>query len=292
MSGSKPLIFLIALAVLGLVAFNSMFAIPETQQAIVLQFGKVKRVLTEPGLHFKLPFVEELVVYDDRVLDLDPPNFEVLLTDKKRIIVDGFARFRIERPVVFYERVRTEERLRDLFGKNMNSAMRRVIATVSLVRLLGPERGAVMEQIIAEVEPQAETLGIEVLDVRIGRTDLPSQTSEAVFNRMRAEREREAREARAEGREEAQKIRAAADKEQVVILAESNRQADILRGEGEAGRTRILASAYQRDPEFFYFFKSMQEFDKHLNDRTTMVISPDSEFFRYFSTPLDESRKR
>ena len=283
---SKTGIVVILLVALGFVGYNSLFAVSETKQVIVLQFGKVKRVVTDPGLSFKLPFVEQLVEYDNRVLDLDPPNFEVLLTDKKRIIVDGFARFRISRPVVFFERVRTEERLRDLFGKNMNSAMRRVIATISLPQLLGPERSAIMASIIAEVAPQAETLGIEVLDVRVGRTDLPDQTSEAVFNRMRTEREREAREARAEGREQAQKIRAAADKQKVLIQADADRQADILRGEGEAGRTRILAEAYNRDPEFFFFYKSMQEYERSLNDKTTMVLSPNSEFFRFFSDPM------
>ncbi|NQY83096.1 MAG: protease modulator HflC [Alphaproteobacteria bacterium] len=290
---SKLGVVLILVAALAFVGYNSVFAVSETKQVIVLQFGKVKRVVTSPGLNFKLPFVEQLISYDDRVLDLDPPNFEVLLTDKKRIIVDGFARFRISRPVVFFQRVRTEERLRDLFGKNMNSAMRRVIATVSLPQLLGPGRSTVMERIISEVAPQAETLGIKVLDVRVGRTDLPSQTSEAVFNRMRTEREREAREARAEGRELAQKIRALADKKRVVIQAEANRRADILRGEGEAGRTRILAEAYSRDPEFFYFYKSMQEYDENLNDKTTMVVNPNSsEFFRFFSSPLVDSQGR
>lgn len=284
---SKMGIGLVLLVALGFVGYNSLFAVSETKQVIVLQFGEVKRVVTEPGLSLKLPFVEQLVEYDNRVLDLDPPNFEVLLTDKKRIIVDGFARFRISQPVEFFKRVRTEERLRDLFGKNMNSAMRRVIATVSLPQLLGPERSAVMTRIIAEVAPQAETLGIEVLDVRIGRTDLPDQTSEAVFNRMRTEREREAREARAEGQEQAQKIRAAADKQKVVIQADANRQADIFRGEGEAGRTRILAQAYNRDPEFFSFYKSMQEYERSLNDKTTMVVSPNGEFFRFFNDPLN-----
>lgn len=286
MSNPKVILGIVVAGVLAFVGYNSVFAVSETQQKIVLQFGKVKRVITEPGLSFKLPFVEQIVDYDNRVLDLDPPNFEVLLTDKKRIIVDGFARFRIERPVVFFQRVRTEARLRDLFGKNMNSAMRRVIATVSLAQLLGPERGEVMQRIINEVAPQAETLGIQVLDVRVGRTDLPAQTSEAVFNRMRTEREREAREARAEGREVAQKIRARADKEKVVIQAEANRKADILRGEGEASRTRILASAFGRDPEFFSFYKSMQEYDKNLLDKTTIVVSPNSEFFRHFNDPL------
>ena len=283
----KPKIGIIAalLVAVSFVGYNSLYTVSETEQFIVLQFGKVKRVVNEPGLSFKLPFIEQLVQFDDRVLDLDPPNFEVLLTDKKRIIVDGFARFRIINPVVFYERVRTEERLRDLFGKNMNSAMRRVIATVSVPQLLGAERQSIMDQIITQVRPQAETLGIEVMDVRIGRTDLPPQTSQSVFDRMRTEREREAREARAEGREEAQKIRAEADKKKVVIQAEANRQADILRGQGEAGRTRILAEAYNKDPEFFYFYKSMQEYSENLQDKTTMVLSPDNQFFRYFSAP-------
>lgn len=272
-------------AILGIVflAWNSLFVVNQTEQAIVLQFGNPKRVIQKPGLNVKMPFIQNLVRYDNRILDLDPPEFEVLLTDKKRINVDAYARYKIVDPLKFYQRVRREQNLRDVFGKSLNAGVRRVIATVSLAELLSDKREDAMVKIAEEVNAQAISLGIEVVDVRIGRTNLPSTTAQAVYSRMRTEREREAREARAEGAEMAQKIRAKADLDRTVILAEAERTAEILRGEGEAEKNRVLAQAYGKDVNFFEFYKAMQNYRKALLGKanSTIVISPDSAFFKY-----------
>ena len=283
MMKNKLLVLGIVVVVLGIVAVNSLFTVQQTKQAIVLQFGEAKRVIKQAGLAFKIPLVQNVIFYDNRILDLDPPSFEVLLTDKKRIIVDAYARYRIVEPLDFYQRVGTEEVLRDRFGKIINSSLRRVIATVSLPDLLSDKRNDIMSTIQAVVSASAESYGIQIVDIRIGRTELPTQTRQSVFDRMRTEREREARELRAEGGEEARKIRAKADLQKTVLLAEAERQAQIMRGEGEGTRNKVLGEAYGKDPAFFDFYKSLSEYRKHLVDTgTTMVLSPDSEFFRFF----------
>ena len=263
--------------------YNTLFTVKQTEQVIILQFGDPKKVIKKPGLSWKIPFIQNVVSYDNRVLDLDPPEFEVLLTDKKRINIDAFARYQIVDPLKFYQRVKREANLRDVFGKSLNAGVRRVIATVSLSELLSDKRVDSMNKIAEEISFQAESLGIKVIDVRIGRTNLPSTTAQAVYNRMRTEREREAREARAEGNEIAQKIRAKADYDTTVILAKAEYKAEVLRGEGEALKNSILADAYGKDPKFFEFYKSMQNYSKALmgEGETTIVISPDSEFFKY-----------
>ncbi|MFK7865995.1 MAG: protease modulator HflC [Alphaproteobacteria bacterium] len=276
-------------AILGLlsaafiaVGASSLYVVHETDQAIVVQFGNPVHVEQEPGLHFKLPFIQEVIYYDKRVLDLDPPVINVLLTDKKRINVDAYARYKIVDPLEFYKRVRDEFALRDRLGKAISGAQRRVIANVSLGELLSEERVEIMARIQSEVEEQAKSLGLELIEVRIGRTELPSETSAAVYQRMRTEREREARELRAEGGETANKIRAQADKEKIVIQANAQREASRLRGEGEALRNITLAEAYNRDPDFFRFYKSMEEYEKSLvNSGLSVVISPENEFLNF-----------
>jgi membrane protease subunit HflC len=290
MMKNKLLVLGVVVVVAGIVAMSALFTVHQTKQAIVLQFGEAKRVIKDPGLAFKIPLVQNVIFYDNRVLDLDPPSFEVLLTDKKRIIVDAYARYRIIDPLAFFRRVSTEEVLRDRFGKIINSSLRRVIATVSLRDLLSEKRNDIMGTIQAVVSESATSFGIEIVDIRIGRTELPTQTRQSVFDRMRTEREREARELRAEGGEEARKIRAKADLERTILLAEAERLAQIMRGEGEAGRNRVLGQAYGRDPAFFDFYKSLAEYRKNLVDSgTTMVLSPDSDFFRFFDN--DYGRK-
>jgi len=290
---NKLLVLGIVVVGLAFIAFNALFTVRQTQQAIVLQFGEWKRTVKEPGLAFKIPLVQNVIYYDNRVLDLDPPSFEVLLTDKKRIIVDAYARYRIINPKSFLQRVGTEEILRDRFGKIINSSLRRVIATVSLRDLLSEKRNDIMGTIQTVVSESATSYGVEIVDIRIGRTELPTQTRQSVFDRMRTEREREARELRAEGGEEARKIRAKADLEKTVILAEAERQAQILRGEGEGARNRVLGEAYGKDPAFFDFYKSLSEYRKHLVDGgTTMVLSPDSEFFRFFESDSGSARPK
>lgn len=269
-----------------LVATGAVFTVHQTKQALVLQFGQIEREVKEPGLNFKIPFVQNVVYYDNRTLDIDPPPFEVLLTDKKRINVDAYARYRIISPSLYYQRIQNEARLRDRFGKTTNAALQRVLATVSLDDVLSPRRNEIMAQIEREVSEQAVSFGIEVVDVRIGRTDLPPQTSQAVFSRMRTEREREARELRAEGNEIAQVIRAGADKERTLLIATAEKQNQILRGQGEANRTRILARAFTEDEEFFLFYRALQAYRASLATQdTTLLLSPNSAFFQYFSDP-------
>lgn len=282
---NKLFVLGVVVVVLVIAGANALFTVHQTKQAIVLQFGEAKRVIKEPGLAVKIPIIQETVFYDNRVLDLDPPSFEVLLTDKKRIIIDAYARYQIIDPLQFFRRVRTEATLRDRFGKIINSSLRRVIATVPLRDVLSEKRDNIMAEIQQVVAGPAESFGIKIVDVRIGRTELPTQTRQSVFSRMRTEREREARELRAEGGEEAQKIRAQADLERTVLIADAERQAQIMRGEGEGGRNLVLGKAYGRDPEFFDFYKSLAEYQKNLVDSdTTMVLSPDSEFFRFFGS--------
>lgn len=272
----------IVVAALGILASMSLFTVHQVEQAIVLQFGRPVRVVQEPGLSWKYPW-QNVRFYERRILNLDPPEFEVLLDDKKRIKVDAFARYRIADPLRFLQVVTDEATARNRLGNLVNSSLRRVIAKTSLTDLLSPKRGQLMEQIQAEVASKAEALGIKIVDIRIGRTDLPTETSQAVFNRMRTEREREARELRAQGTETAQKIRAGADRDRTVILATAKRKSEQLRGEGDAQRNLILGKAYGTDPDFFQFYKSLGEYQKNLvgND-TTMVLSPDGDFFRYF----------
>ena len=282
----------IVILVLGVLASSTLYTVHQVQQAIVLQFGKPVRVVSEPGLNYKIPFIQDVRFYERRILDLDPPEFEVLLDDKKRIKVDAFARYQIENPLKFLQVVGTESTARNRLSNLVNSSLRRVIAKTSLTDLLSPKRGGLMEQIQSEVTTKAKTLGINIIDIRIGRTDLPTETSQAVFNRMRTEREREARELRAQGQETAQKITAEADRDRTVILANAKRKSDQLRGEGEGRRNLILGEAYGQDPDFFQFYKSLAEYQENLvgND-TTMVLSPDSDFFRFFGNYSGTKRK-
>jgi membrane protease subunit HflC len=290
---TKLIILLVVIAAVGVTAVATLFPVHQTQQAIVLRFGEARRVIKEPGLAYKIPFVENVVFYDNRTLDLDPPAFEVLLTDKKWIVIDAYARYRIVDSLQFFRRVKSELVLRDRFGRIVNSSLRRVIATVPLGDVLSDKRDDIMADIQQAVTFQAESFGIKIVDLRIGRTEYPEKTRESVFGRMRTEREREARELRAEGSEQAKKIRAQADFEKTVLLANAERKAQILRGEGEAGRNLILGEAYGKDPAFFDFHKSLSEYQKNLVDSdTTMVLSPDSEFFRFFGSGGRSVKKR
>jgi membrane protease subunit HflC len=264
-------------------ASSTLYTVHQTQQAIVLYFGKPDRVVTEPGLHIRIPFAEDVEYFDTRVLDLDPPEVQVPLVDKKRINVDAYMRYKIVDPLLFFQAVTTESNFQDRFGRLVNASLQQTIARNSLSDLLSDKRDDIMEQISAEIDLAAPGFGVRIVDIRIGRTDLPVEISQNVYGRMRAEREREARELRAEGKEEAQKITARADREKVVLVADAKRKSEIARGEGEGKRVTILADAYGRDPEFFDFYKSMQAYKKSLSgNTTTMVLTPDSDFFRFF----------
>jgi len=273
----------IVLVILGVIAYGSVFTIQETEQGLVLMLGEPRRVVKDAGLHFKLPIVENVEIMEKRILDYDPPQEEVIASDKKRLVVDAYTRYRIADPLVFYRTVNNEVLARQRLAVIVNSTIRRVLARVEIQDVLSGVRRDLMQQISAGVNSEAEKIGIDIVDVRIKRTDLPEENSNAIYRRMQAERERDAKERRAIGAEEAQKIRADADRQKTVLLAEARKRAEILRGEGDAIRNRIYAQAFQVDPEFFRFYRSLQAYRKAMDPTdTTLVLSPDSDFFHYF----------
>ncbi len=270
--------------VLGVVVSSAAFTVHQSSQAIVMQFGNIKQTYRDPGLHWKLPFIQSVLYYDKRVLNLDPPVESIILSDQKRILVDAFARYRIKDPQLFFQRVRTEDGVRQRLGPIVNASLRGVLGNATLASVLSEERDRIMQEIQTSVNREAGRFGIELVDVRIGRADFPDQISQAVYGRMKSERDREAAEFRAQGFEQSQRIRAGADREATVILAEAKREAEIARGSGEATRTRVLNDAFGRDPDFFSFYRSMQAYEAALTSESTfMVLSPDSEFFDHFS---------
>ena len=273
----------VAIIAIGIVAFSAVYTVDQRQQALVLQFGEPKRVVSEPGLNFKYPFIQNVIFYDSRVLDLDPQVETVILSDQKRLDVDTYARYRITNPLKFYQAVNNESEFRARLTNVVNSSLRRVLGNVSLLTLLSSDRDAVMADIQKDVAMELENFGVQLVDVRIRRADLPEQASQATYARMRSEREREARQARAQGFEQAQQIRATADRERTVLIAEARKQSEILRGEGDNKAFKIYAEAAGKDPKFYRFYRSMEAYRKALNnDDTTMILTPDSEFFRYF----------
>jgi membrane protease subunit HflC len=275
-------VIILALAITG---FSSVFMVHQTEQALVLQFGDPKRVIKEAGLKFKVPFMQNVVTYDRRVLDLDPAAEEMIAADKKRIVADSYARYKITDPLKFYQAVGTEVGLRQRLGRIINASMRSVIGSYSLAALLTEQRVRIMAEIQARVNSEALQLGVNVIDVRIRRADLPQANSEAIFNRMKAERERDAKEARAEGAEIGQRIRADADRDRTILLAEAQKRAEELRGEGDGEAQAIYNTAYGGDAtEFYEFYRRMQAFRETFSSGdASFVLSPDSEFFRYFN---------
>ena len=284
----KKSIGIIAVVLAGaaiVITLSAAFIVDQREQALVLQFGDPKRVIQEPGLNFKIPFIQQAVRFDKRLLDFDNAPEEVIASDQKRLVVDAFARYHITDPLKFYQTVGTEMALRPRLGSVLNSTLRQVLGTVPLQQVVSEKRGALMLEIRDIVRTEASRFGIRVEDVRIKRADLPAQNSEAIYRRMQTERQQEAAELRAKGAEEAQKIRAEANRQKVVIVAEAEKDSQILRGDGEGQMNRIFAEAFGRDPEFFSFYRSMQAYESALGtDDTTMVLSPDSDFFRYFGS--------
>lgn len=281
--------FLLPLAVVaGLVVlaiFGSVYTVYETQQALVLQFGRYIKTVTEPGLHFKLPFLQNVVYIDRRVLDFDAPAEEVILGDQKRLVVDAFARYRIVDAQRFYQAVRDEDGLRRRIDTVLDASLRKVLGETPLFTVLSADRGALMDRIESDANARVKSFGVDVVDVRIKRADLPPENSEAIYRRMQTEREREAKELRAQGYELGQRIRASADRERRVIIAEAQKKAQIIRGEGDREATRIFAEAFGQDIDFFSFYRSMQAYRGSLADEnTSFVLSPDSEFFRFFGS--------
>jgi membrane protease subunit HflC len=266
-----------------LFAAGFFFVVDQTKQVIVLQFGEPRAVHQTPGLKFKLPFIQNVVYYDSRVLNLDPQQEEVILRDQKRIVVDSIVRYQITDPLKFFQTTRTELALNDRLGRIVNSSVRGVIAQYELNDLLSENRIKIMAEILENVRQEESNFGIEIVDLRLKRTDLTAEVQSNVFDRMRTEREREANLLRAEGQEISQKIKATADREKIEIIAEAEKQSNILKGEGEAARNKILNDAFAKDPDFFEFIRSMEAYSDTFKDgTTTMVISPDSDFFEYF----------
>jgi membrane protease subunit HflC len=283
LASGAAIILVAALAFLG---FSSVFTVDQTQQAIVLRFGQAINVVREPGLYFKLPFVDGVVRVDKRILALDLPVEEVIASDQKRIRVDAFARYKIIDPLRFYQTLGSIERANSQLATFVNSGLRRVLGESTFQQVVRDERETLMNRIRDQVNGQSTGLGIQIVDVRIRRADLPEQNSQAVYQRMQTERQREASEIRAEGAEAAQRIRARADRDVVVLQAEANREAERMRGVGDGQRNAIFAGAYGRDPDFFAFYRSMQAYETGLaNNGTRLVLSPDSEFFKYFRQP-------
>ena len=273
-----PIIF-----VLGFTLYLSLFVVKEINQAIVLQFGDPKKVIVEPGLQVKIPFIQNVVFLDRRILNLDAPPEEVIASDQKRLIVDAYARFKIIDPLKFYISVGDERVARSRLSTIINSRIRSVLGKQSLATLLSEDRTKQMTIIQNGVTAEAQNFGIEIIDVRIKRADLPQANSEAIFKRMQTEREREAKEFRAKGAEMAVTITSTADKEVTVILANAKKQSEIMKGEGDGQRNKIFANAFGRDPEFFAFYRAMQAYETALiGGDTYLILSPDSDFFKFF----------
>ena len=275
--------FIPIIIVLGVTAFQSIFIVQEINQAIVLQFGDPKKIVTKSGLNFKLPFIQNVAYLDRRVLNLDNPPEEVIAADQKRLIVDAIARFKIVDPLKFYISVGNERVARQRLATIINSRIRGVLGKQELATLLSTDRAKQMSIIQNDVNTEAQNFGIEIVDVRIKRADLPQANSEAIYARMQTERQREAKEFRAQGAEAATRITSTADKEVTVILANAQKKSEIMKGEGDGQRNKIFAGAFGKDPQFFSFYRAMQSYEKALiGGDTSLILSPDSDFFKFF----------
>lgn len=281
---SLRVISLVIVGLLGIGVYSSLFTVDQTQQALVIQFGEPKRTIQEPGLAFKIPFIQDVVYYEKRVLSLIPQDAEeVILSDQKRLQVDAYARYKIEDPLLFFQTVRNEIGARGRLEAIIDSSVRRALGRETLGSILTGQRNDITRSIGDEVNESVTSLGIKIIDVRLRRADYPEATSQNIFNRMKSEREREAKEFRATGEEEAQKIRADAEKTRTVIISEAKREAQETRGAGDSNAIRIYAESFGQDAEFFAFYRSMEAYDKSMTDTgTSMVISPTSSFFRFF----------
>jgi membrane protease subunit HflC len=286
MNRSRLIVIGIVVIVLGIIVSDTLFTVQQTKQVLVLEFGKPVNVITTPGLKVKVPFIQNIVEYDRRVLEFDPAAEELILSDQKRLKVDVYVRYKITDPLRFYQTVLGEEGVRARLSSVVNSVLRGVLGNATLATVLSEDRVRIQADMQEQVNASVKDFGVQIVDVRLRRADLPDQAAQAVFARMRSEREREARDFRAQGYERAQQIRAGADRERTVLLAEAQRQSEIIRGEGDGENVRITAEAYGQDEEFYRFYRSMLAYRESLrNDDTTMVLSPDSDFFRYFDQP-------
>ena len=268
-----------------IVFFSALFIVKQTEQALVLQFGDPIRVIKKPGLKIKIPLIQNAIFYDTRVLDFDAEVEEVILSDQKRLLVDAFIRYKIVDPLKFYQSVGDENGFKARVGGILSGSLRRVLGSDPLEVVLSVDRSELMEKIQEGIDNEAVNFGVKMVDVRIKRADLPKANSEAIFARMRAEREKEARQFRAEGSEESQIIKSKAEKERTVIIAEANKKSQTIRGEGDGSAIKIYAKAFNKDKEFFKFYRSMEAYKKVFkegDDDPTLILSPESDFFKYF----------
>lgn len=283
------IVALLALLLILIVAYMSLFTVQQTEQTIVLRFGEPVEVVTDPGLHFKAPW-NSVINIDKRILDLENPSQEVIASDQKRLVVDAFARYRIKNALRFYQSVGSIQAANIQLTSLLNAALRRVLGEVNFITVVRDERETLMGRIREQLDREADGYGIEVVDVRIRRADLPEQNSQAVYQRMQTERQREAAEFRAQGGQKAQEIRSKADREATVIVAEANSTAEQTRGVGDAERNRLFAEAYSKDPDFFAFYRSMTAYENGLRSSDTrFLLRPDSDFFRYFGSPAGKT---
>jgi modulator of FtsH protease HflC len=275
-----------------IVAYGALFTVYQTRQALVVRLGQPVRIVTEPGLHSKIPLIDSVISIDKRILDLENPAQEVIASDQKRLVVDAFARYRIKEPLKFYQTVGTVDGANLQLSTLLNSALRRVLGEATLTQVVRDQREHLMAKVREQLDTEAQAFGIAVVDVRIRRADLPEQNSQAVYQRMQTERQQEAAQLRAQGTQRAQEIRAKADREVTVLLAEAQSKGEQTRGEGDGERNRIFAEAYGKDPDFFSFYRSMQAYEAGLRPNDTrMLLKPDSEFFRYFVDPSGKLRE-
>ncbi|MDC7785579.1 protease modulator HflC [Rhodoplanes sp. TEM] len=282
-AGGVAAVVVLILLVLG---WASVFTVYQTQQALVVRLGDPRRIVTEPGLHFKMPLIDNVIYVDKRILDLENPAQEVIASDSKRLVVDAFARYKVTDPLRFYQTVGSVEGANSRLATLLNSALRRVLGESTLTNVVRDERAQMMARVREQLDREAHAFGINVVDVRIRRADLPEQNSQAVYQRMQTERQREAAEFRAQGSQRAQEIRARADRDVTVLVADATSKAEQTRGEGDATRNRIFAEAFGQDPDFFTFYRSMQAYEAGLKPgETRFLLRPDSEFFRYFTNP-------
>jgi len=276
----------------AIVGYSAMFTVYQTRLALVVRLGQPIRVVTEPGLNFKIPLIDSVIYVDKRILDLENAAQEVIASDQKRLVVDAFARYKINDALLFYQSVGSIEGANSRLSTLLNAALRRVLGESTLTHVVRDDRAALMARVRDQLNREAAAFGITVIDVRIRRADLPAENSQAVYDRMKSERKREATEFRAQGSQRAQEIRARADRDVTVIVAEAQSKGDQMRGEGEAERNRIFAEAFGKDPDFFAFYRSMQAYESGLrHNDTRMVLKPDSDFFRYFADPAGRPRE-
>jgi membrane protease subunit HflC len=292
MNRSLLTIVVIVLVAVGFLVKASLFTVHQAQQALVVQFGDPRRVITEPGLNVKIPLIQDVVYFDKRILGLDAQPEEILTSDQRRLVVDSFVRYKITNPLLFYQTVRNELGLRGRLAPSVANAFRGAFGRLDASTIISGDRPAAMQQVTTTLQEDSRRLGIELVDVRIKRADFPDTIGQAIFRRMQTERQREANEQRATGFELSERIRSEAERQRTILIADARRRSEILRGEGDAERTKIFAEAANKDPQFYDFYRSLQAYTKALQPGdTTMVLSPDSEFFKYFDSASGAPRR-